>query len=163
MGADRNAALHQKVHGLGGPAAAFELDHVGAGLHQDGRAADRLFLGLVVAAKGQVGNHPGRGLGSVEATRHRFGVVTHGFQAYAHGAGQTLADHAERVANQNTFHACGIGHGGKGGVVGGEHGDFFTAGSHLLQARQAHGPAAGHGRGRWQGAVGRGMQGGYLV
>ena len=36
-------------------------------------------------------------------------------------------------------HTGGIGDGGKGGVVGGQHGDFFAACAHFQQARQAQG------------------------
>ncbi len=37
-----HGALDQKVHDLGGPAAAFELDHVRTGLHQHRGAAQGL-------------------------------------------------------------------------------------------------------------------------
>jgi hypothetical protein len=43
------------------------------------------------------------------------------------------------------FHAGQIGQGGKGGVIGGEHGDFFAFAVHLHQAVQGHGRALGVG------------------
>ena len=46
VGAHRDAALDEEAHRLGRPAATFELDHLRAGLHQRGRAAQRL-LGRV--------------------------------------------------------------------------------------------------------------------
>ena len=94
MGADRNAALHQKTHHLGRPAAAFEFDHMGTCLHQHGSTADRLFLRFLVSAEGQIPDQPGRGLGAVQAAGHDFGVVAHVFQCDTDGAVQTLADHA---------------------------------------------------------------------
>jgi hypothetical protein len=43
VGADRDRALGQEAHGVGQPGAAFELDHVCAGLHQlDGVVEGRL-------------------------------------------------------------------------------------------------------------------------
>ena len=77
MCADRNAPLHQKTHHFGGPAPAFELDHVRTGLHQHRSAAQGLFFGFLVAAKRQVANQPGGGLGAVQAACHALGVVTH--------------------------------------------------------------------------------------
>jgi hypothetical protein len=65
--------------------------------------------------------------------------VAHGFQRHTDGAGQTLTDHAERVADQNAFNAGGVSHSGKGRVVGGQHGYFFAMMVHLAQARQAQG------------------------
>ncbi len=127
---------------------------MGAGVHQFRRAAQRLLLRFMVAAEGQIADHPGRGLHTLQASHHTFGVVAHGFQRDAYRAGQALADHAQRIAHQDAFHARGIGHGGEGGVVGGEHGDLLAALTHFLQARQAHRFALGHGRGRRQGAVG---------
>ena len=44
VGAHGNAALHQEMHHLGGPAATFELDHVRARLHQRDSAAQGLLL-----------------------------------------------------------------------------------------------------------------------
>jgi hypothetical protein len=126
MGAHRDAALDQKMHGLGGPATAFQLDHVGTGLHQHHGAAQGLFARLVISAKGQVANHPSRALHPAQPAHHAFGVVAHGLQAHTGGAGQTLAHHAQRVANQNALNPRRIGHGGKGGVIGGEHGDLVT-------------------------------------
>ena len=153
MGAHGYAALDQKMHGLGGPATAFQLDHVGTGLHQHQGAAQGLFARLVVAAKGQVANHPSRALHSAQPAHHAFGVVAHGLQAHTGGAGQTLAHHAQRVANQNAFHPRRIGHGGKGGVISGEHGDLVASRAHVVQARQADRLARGQlGRG-WQGPV----------
>ena len=160
VGAHRNAALDQKAHRLGGPAAAFELDHVGARTQQHRRAAQRLFFGLVVAAKRQVTDHPGCALHPAQAAHHTFGVVGHGVQRHAGGAGQALAHHAQRVAHQNAFHPGGVGHGGKGRVVGGQHGDFFAALSHFGQAGQAHRLALGQGRRGGQGAIGCAIGGG---
>ena len=157
--AHRNAALDQKAHRLGGPAAAFELDHVGAGLHQRGGTAQRLFARLLVAAEGHVANQPGGGLRAAQAARHTLHVVTHVLQRHAHGAGQALANHAQRVAHQDAVHAGGVGHGGKGGVVGGQHGDLFASGAHLQQARQADGFAQRWRAGGGQGAVGAGAGG----
>jgi hypothetical protein len=139
VGADGNAALDQEAHGLGRPAAAFELDHVGAGLHQHGGAAQRLLFRFVVTAEGQVANQPGRGLRAAQAVGHALGVVAHGLQRHADGAGQALADHAQRVAHQDAFHTGRVGHGREGCVVGGQHGDFFAMRLHFAQARQAHG------------------------
>ena len=154
VGAYRNAALHQKVHHLSGPAATLELDHVGTGLHEHTRAADGLLLRFLVAAKRQVANQPSGALRTAQAAGHAFGVVGHVFERDAHGAVAALAHHAQRVAHQNALHPCGIGHGGKGCVVGGEHGDFFTAGVHLLNAWQADRLAGGRWRCRRQRAVG---------
>jgi len=157
VGADRNAALDQKAHGLGGPAAAFELDHVRAGLHQHAGAAQGLFARLLVGAEGQVANQPGHRLRAAQAVSHAFGVVPHGLQRHAHRAAQALADHAQRVTNQNAFDTCGIGNSGEGCVIGGEHGDLFPLLAHVAQARQADRLALRGRGGRRQRAVGRGL------
>ena len=95
MGADRNAALDQKANGLGRPAAAFKLDHLGTCLHQNDSVAQGLLFGLVVAAKRQIADQPCRTLRSTQSVGHAFGVVAHGFQANADGAVQALANHAQ--------------------------------------------------------------------
>ena len=156
MRTHRNAALHQEMHGVGRPIAAFKFHHVGPGLHQHHGAAQRLFGGLVVGAKGQVANHPSGALDAAQTAHHAFGVVAHGFQTDTRGAVQTLADHAQRVAHQNAFHASSIGHGGEGGVVGGDHGDLVASRSHVVQARQADRFARRHVGGGRQSAVGTG-------
>jgi hypothetical protein len=114
---------------------------VGAGLHQHGGVTERLFLRFMEGAVGHVADDPGRALHPLHAARDARHVVGHGFQRHAHGAGQALADHAQRVADQDALDTGGIGHGGKGGVVGGEHGDLLAARMHFLQARQADGLA----------------------
>ena len=156
VGADRNPALDQKAHGLGGPTAAFELDHVRTGLHQHAGAAQGLFAGLLVGAEGQVADQPGHSLRAAQAVGHAFGVVPHGFQRHAHRAAQALADHAQRVTDQNAFDARGIGHSGEGRVIGGQHGDLFALLAHVAQARQADGLALRRHRSRRQRTVGRG-------
>ena len=62
MRANRDAALNQKMHHLGGPATAFQFDHVGARFEQGRGAAQGLFTRFLVGAKGQVANQPRRGL-----------------------------------------------------------------------------------------------------
>ena len=94
VGADGNAALDQKTHRLCGPAAAFEFDHMGACLHQSCGRSQGLFAAFVIAAIGQVANQEGGALATNQATRDRFHMVDHGFQRYARGAVEALADHA---------------------------------------------------------------------
>ena len=95
MGADWNATLDQKANGLSCPAAAFELDHLGACLHQNDSMTQGLLFRLVVAAKRQIADQPCRTLRSTQSVGHAFGVVAHGFQAHADGAVQALANHAQ--------------------------------------------------------------------
>ena len=64
---------------------------------------------------------------------------------------------------RDAFHTRGVGHGGKGGVVGGQHGDFLAGLAHLRQAGQADGAALGRGRGRGSGVPGRTGGGGGLL
>jgi hypothetical protein len=67
----------------------------------------------------------------VNSARNALGVVTHVIERDADGAVQALAHHAQGVANQNTFHASGVGYGGKGRVIRGHDGYFFTTAVHL--------------------------------
>ena len=157
VGADRNAALNQKAYGLGGPAAAFELDHVRTRLHQHAGASQGLLARLLVGAEGQVADQPGNGMRAAQAVGYAFGVVPHGLQRHADRAAQALADHAQRVANQDAFDTRGIGNGSEGRVIGGEHSDFFALLMQFAQARQAHGLALRGCGSRRQGAVGRGL------
>ena len=48
-----------------------------------------------------------------------------------------------------------IGHGTKGGIVSGDHGDLFTPAVHFQQTGQTDGLTGRHGRCGWQCAVGR--------
>ena len=54
---------------------------------------------------------------------------------------------------QDAFDAGGVGHGGEGGVVGGQHGDLLARFAQLRQARQADRLALRQGRGGRQRAV----------
>ena len=112
-------------------------------LHQFAGTAHGLVIAFVVAAKGHIANHPRGALGAAQATGDAFDVVAHGLQTHAHGAAQPLANHAQRVADQNRLYPSGVSHGGKGGVIRRQHGDFFAAFAHFLQARQADGAARG--------------------
>lgn len=56
--AHHHAALGEVAHGVGGPAAAFQLHHVGTGLHQGRGAANRLLARFLVAAKRKIADHP---------------------------------------------------------------------------------------------------------
>jgi hypothetical protein len=67
----------------------------------------------------------------VNSPRNASGVVAHVIERDANGAVQALAHHAQGIANQNTFHPRGIGYSGKGRVVGGHNGYFFTTAVHL--------------------------------
>jgi len=123
-------------------------------------AAHGLLARLLVAAKGQIAYHPSGALHPAQPARHALGVVAHGVERHADRAAQALADHAERVAYQQALDPGAVGHRSKGGVVGGEHGDFFAALAELVQARQAHRLARRQRRGGRQGAVG-GAGGGF--
>ena len=83
----------------------------------------------VLAVPAELG--PDVGDAQVVVELARFGEDVHD------GAGQALTNHAERIADQNTFDAGGVRHGCKGRVVSRQHGDFFAMLMHLAQPRQA--------------------------
>ena len=86
-------------------------DGAGRGLRyvqQLRRAAHGLFLRLVVAAKREVADDPGGALHPAQATHHALGVVDHGLQRDAGGARQPLADHAQRIADQDALDPGGV-------------------------------------------------------
>ena len=78
------------------PAAAFELDHLRAGLHQTAALRKRLLARLVVAGERQVGDQPGVAV----AARHAARVVRHLVERHRQGAVVPLQHHAERIADQ---------------------------------------------------------------
>jgi hypothetical protein len=46
-----------------------------------------------------------------------------------------LAHHAERIANQQNLYPASIHHGGKAGIVAGQHSDFFTLFTQGIECR----------------------------
>ena len=129
MGADRNAALLQKFGGVGHKGAAFELDDVGACLHQLGGGGKSLLAALLVGAERQVGdNHR-----VLVAAGDGGGVVAHLGQGNGQGGIAPLHGHAQRVAHQQGIDAGTVHQRGETGFVAGEHGDFLAFGFHFLQ------------------------------
>ncbi len=139
MHADRHSTLVQQAHRLGQPGCAFDLEHMGAGLHQLGRAAQGLFSGGV-GHEWQVGQDQC----PVVAALDRRDVIGHVSGADGQGAVVSLQHHAQGVAYQQDFDACLAAGVGKGGVVAGQHGDFLTF---LLEALQGGQSDVWHERG----------------
>ncbi|MNT11234.1 hypothetical protein D3C72_1461030 [compost metagenome] len=134
MGADGDAALGEETHGFGQPGAAFDFDHVRASLHQD----DSVRIGCfrrAVRAERQVGHDHGR----LAAARDGRRVVGQ----FGHGDGQggivAIADHAERIADQQDLHAAAVHQGREAGVIAGQHGDLFAGGAQRGQRVDGHG------------------------
>nr|GEU28121.1 hypothetical protein [Tanacetum cinerariifolium] len=136
--ADRHAAFGQEAHGVGQPCAAFDLDHVGAGLHQLHGIVVRRFR-RAVGAERQVGHDHG----GLAAARHGGRVVGQ----FGHGDGQrgrmAVADHAERIADQQHLHAAAVHQRSEAGVIAGEHGDFFAARAQFGQRMDGNGLGGG--------------------
>ena len=107
VGDDRRDLRHQ---------AALELHRVGAGLHQDARARDRLLRGAV-GPGGQVAADVGRR----GAVAHRAHVVGHHLQGDGPGAVVAELDLAEAVAHQQDVETAGVERQGRRVVVGGQH------------------------------------------
>ena len=101
MRAHRDAAVGQQADRLGQPGGALELDHVGAGLHQQRRIVQGL-LGGRVGHERQVGDDHRAAVATLDAGS----VVGHIGDGDRQGAVVTLQDHAERVADQQHLDAC---------------------------------------------------------
>jgi hypothetical protein len=71
--ADRDASLYEEFHDWRGPPFAFQFHHVRARLHQPDRAVHGEFSGLLIAAKGHVGNESSGPI----ASGNTAAVVTH--------------------------------------------------------------------------------------
>ena len=138
---DGNAAIDQEAYDGRRPAAALELDHVRALLHQEGGVAHCGLHGFLVAAERHVGDDPCRPV----AADHAAGVVRHLLDGYGERARATLQDIAERIADQERVDARGIQDAGKCGVVAGQHGDLFAGGVHFAQPVQGDGLSIIHG------------------
>ena len=138
MGTDRNPARYQEGDGFCHEGAAFELDHFGTGLHQGDGAGKGLFLVLLIAAEGQVGQHQRIAGTACHAAR----VVNHVLQGDGQRAAGALHHHAERIAHQQHVHAALVHQAGKAGVVAGQHGNLAAFRLHLLQGgdRMFHEP-----------------------
>ena len=142
VGAHGDAPLGQEMHGLGCPAAAFELDHLGASLHQRDAGPQGLLPPFLVTAERQVAHDPH----VTVAARHAPRVVDHVVQADGDGAAVALHQHAQRIAHEDAVHATLIDHPREHRVVARQHGDLLAARMHLAQAVQRHG-LAGFGAG----------------
>ncbi len=134
MRADRDAALGQQADRIGQPQRPFNLDHVRAGLHQQG-AVDHGLLGGGVGHERQVGEDQGIAVTAFDGGH----VISHFCGGDRQGAVVALQNHAEGVAHQQHFDAGLVAGVGEGRVVAGQHGDFFTFLLQTLQGGQGDG------------------------
>ena len=121
---DRDPGVDDGAGALHGHAAAFELDRVDARLLDEALGGgDRLRIGGLVGAEGQVGDQERR----LQPAAH--GARQHDHLVHRHGHGGVIAEHGHgaRVADQHHVDAGGLGHLGRGEVVGGDHDDGLAA------------------------------------
>ena len=133
MGADRDAVAAQHLNAVGQPAAAFQLDHVGAGLHQLGAVGQSLFQGGVGHER-QIGHDQC----ALVAALDRSCVVRHVVDADRQGAVVTLQDHTQGVADQHHLDTGFAFNMGEGRVVGCQANDLFAALLELVQCGQSN-------------------------
>ncbi len=136
--AHRNAAFDQETEGGRQPLAAFELDHLRAGLHHAHGAVEGL-LGRAVGAEGQIRHEQRLG----RAARHAFGVVDDVVERDGQRGLLALHHVAQRIADQHHVHAAALHQGGEAGIVGRQHGDALARRAHALQRGDGHGLAGG--------------------
>ncbi len=128
--AHRNGAVDQELDRVGQPRAAFDLDHVRAGLDQLHGIGERHFRRRV-ATEG----HVGQDHRALAAARHGGGVVGHFRHGDRQRGGVAIAYHAQRVADQQDFHAAAVHQAGEAGVVAREHGDLGAGCAQRVQRR----------------------------
>ena len=130
---DRDPGVDDRAGALHGHAAAFELDRVDARLLDEALGGgDRLRVGGLVGAEGQVGDQERR----LQPAAH--GARQHDHLVHRHGHGGVIAEHGHgaRVADQHHVDAGGLGHLGRGEVVGGDHDDGLAALALVGQRRE---------------------------
>ena len=139
VAADGDATVDEEFDGFRHVAAAFQLDHLGAGRHQRDGVAESLFRRFLVAAERHVGNDES----AVRAAFDGSGMV--GDVGDGHRKrGVVALDHiAQRIADQQTFNTGAVEQTGEAGVVGGEHDDLLAGSVELGEI--ALGQAAGDG------------------
>jgi hypothetical protein len=120
---DRNAALYEIGDGGGHGGAALDLHGLTARLLHDPHGVGvGLFRRALVRAERHV-DHDHRAFG---AAHHRLAMQDHHLHGHAHGVGQAVDDHAQRVADQQ--HVAGrVQRGGDGRRVGGQADDGLAA------------------------------------
>ncbi len=133
VGAHRHTALGQQPDGLGQPGCTFDLDHMGAGLHQR-RTVGKGRFGRGVGHERQVGENQC----AVIAALDRGGVVGHVCRGDRQGAVMALQDHAQGVAHQQDVDASLAGCLGERRVIAGQHGDFFTLGLQAIEGGKGY-------------------------
>ena len=121
MGTDRNAIAIENLDALRQPGAAFQLDHIGAGLHERRGGFQRTFQG-----GGPHEGHISNDQAALIAPGHAFRVVGHLFQGHRYRAALALYHVSQGVPHQNGVYAGFRNQPGKTGVVSGEYGKFLA-------------------------------------
>ena len=124
--ADGDSALDEKLDGFGEESAAFDFDHCGAGGGEFCGVLEGVLRGGLKRAEGHVSDDDGVWRSGADAADVVGGIG--GFNG--EGILRALDEHAERVADEECVGAAFVEDVGEGGVVGGEHGDFFALGFH---------------------------------
>jgi hypothetical protein len=118
-------------------AASFELDRIHAGfLKEASGIANRFGGGNLVGHERHVTDQ----MRAARASGHGLAVVNHVFHGHRKGVLVTQHHHAQRIADQDGIHAGAIERQRGRVVVGGDHGDRFTA--FLLCGQAEHGHLA---------------------
>src|SRR5918993_5636653 len=134
MRAHRYTACYQKLDRRREPGAAFDLDHLSAGLHQANGVVERRLRCSLVAAKRHIGDQPC----ALQTAHYGAHVILDVFDSDRKCRCMSLNDHSERVADQHAVDAAVVEQPGEARFIAGEHCDRLPSGTHLRKLQQRY-------------------------